>query len=239
MIKSLSLFRITFNFVLNSKIFFFKRTNQLNEFDPKKLNLINYWPFDGNRVDIVTGKYLTMGQSAFFSNDHNQNENTALDLNNGYVQAPEGIYFNGDFTISAWVMLKKDTKYGRILDFGNGQRSDNIVLSFSDNLTRMVYLYTINESAEKSSIATSALNLNEWYFITACLENNTIKIYLNGSLVLSDQTQIIPRNITRTKNYIGKSNWEGDEMVDGKIDELKIFNRALNASEILNQMESN
>ena len=209
----------------------------MNEFDPKKLNLINYWPFDGNFVDIVTGKYLTLGKSVTFSNDHNEKENSALDLNNGYVEAPEGIYFNGDFTISAWFMLRKNTSYARILDFGNGQASDNIVLTFLEQNTHF-YLYINNGNYSFNNIVPNPLNLNQWYFITACLENTTTRIYLNGSLVLTDKN-IIPRNITRSKNYIGKDNWGANVMTDGKIDELKIFNRALNKNEILQQMESN
>ena len=88
-----------------------------NEFDPVKANLTNYWPFDGNLIDVVGGKHMTIGQNASFSSDNNGNTNSSLDLNNGYVKAPDGIYFNGDFTITVWVMPRKFTNGSRLLDF--------------------------------------------------------------------------------------------------------------------------
>ena len=211
----------------------------LNEFDPVKVNLIHYWPFDGNFSDVVSNK-KAKPHSAPFSNDHNGKANSSLDLNNGHVSVPNGIYFNGDFTITVWTMLRIITS-GSILDFANNQNSngeisDNIILGFNNSAN--VYLRIFNGTADSLTIVDSPLILNQWCFISACLENRTTKIYLNGTLVDSKNSSQIPINITRTSNYIGKSNWN-NLMTDLKIDELKIYNRALNEAEILKEMGKN
>jgi hypothetical protein len=42
----------------------------------------------------------------------------------------------------------------------------------------------------------------------------------------------VPPNVTRTNNFVGRSNWVSNEYYDGAVDELRVYNRALNAAEI-------
>ncbi|MFC1858654.1 LamG domain-containing protein, partial [Thermodesulfobacteriota bacterium] len=56
------------------------------------------------------------------------------------------------------------------------------------------------------------------------------KIYKNGSLIESGTTAV-PNNITRVKNYIGKSNWP-DAYYAGRIDEVRIWNTARSEADI-------
>ena len=37
-----------------------------------------------------------------------------------YGQVPNGVYFNGDFTINTWVKISAYNNWQRIIDFGNG-----------------------------------------------------------------------------------------------------------------------
>ena len=171
-------------------------------------------------------------RNATFSNNRNGKANSSLDLKNGYAQAPEGVYFNSDFTITAWVMLRKNTVWARIIDFGNGIQ-DNIILCFIGAYINPYFeiLYGI---PAKGITASSPLVLNQWYFISASLQNETANLYLNGTLVSTGLSQK-PKNITRTTNYVGKDNW-GYSTADCKIEELKIYNKALNQTEILKEM---
>ena len=40
-------------------------------------------------------------------------------------------------------------------------------------------------------------------------------------------------DVARTKNYLGKSNWNGDSNVHAIFDDMKVFNRALTSDMIL------
>ena len=159
-------------------------------------------------------------------------------MNRGYVQAPEGIYFNGDFTITAWVILRNVTEWARILDFGNGEGSDNIHLAFCRGTNSTVEILVNSNNKSLRTFTYEQLILNTWYFVSAVVQDNTAKIYYNGILKATGDIKI-PKSVTRLNNYIGKSNWKNDQNADGKVDELKIFNRALNEREILNEMNEN
>ncbi len=67
----------------------------------------------------------------------------------------------------------------------------------------------------------------------------TAKIYLNGTLVgngtCSSNPACRPTNVTRTLNFIGKSNW-GDANINAILDEIKIFSSALNQTEVQLEM---
>ena len=61
-------------------------------------------------------------------------------------------------------------------------------------------------------------------------------MYLNGTQIGSS-TGVTLNNIVKTQNFIGKSNWAADPLVNDAIfDEFKIFNRPLNSSEIKSEM---
>ena len=192
---------------------------------------INYWPLNGNLVDIVGGNDMIFGTNANFSSDRKGNELSALDLNFGYCTVPPGVYFKGDFTITLWGMLRNLTSYARIIDFGNGFSSNNVVLSFSNALSGRysVEIYSHNKS---SLVTNETLSLNVWYFFSITLQNNLMVAHLNGKYLASG-TINIPRNLNRTKNYIGRSNWKGHYDSNAKISNLKFFNISLNHGEIL------
>ena len=44
----------------------------------------------------------------------------AANFSSGYLRAPQGVYFSGDFTIVASVFFKTYENFGRVIDFGNG-----------------------------------------------------------------------------------------------------------------------
>ena len=114
----------------------------------------------------MSDKNISKSSCVAFTNDRNAKPASALDLKAGYVQAAEGIYFDGDFTITAWVMLRKYSTWAAILDFGNGPRSNNIILSFcglNKNVAFQIY-YGSNQTLMNSK---EILILNKWYFISA------------------------------------------------------------------------
>jgi len=83
----------------------------------------------------------------------------------------------------------------------------------------------------------SKINLNEWYFISFVLNGTIGYIYVNGDQVATN-TLNVPNNITRTSNYIGKSNYD-DPNADAIYDELKIYQGALSSADILNEYKKN
>jgi len=84
--------------------------------------------------------------------------------------------------------------------------------------------------------------LDRWYHLAFTYSNYKAFIYLNGNLAATGTSTSPPTNITRTANYVGRSNWKftsyADSDTDADFDELKIFNRSLIQSEVIFEMNN-
>ena len=99
--------------------------------------MINYWPMN-NLSDVVGGANLFGGSSYSFTTDRFGTPNSAIYFNQGYLQAPPGNYFlSGNFTVTAWIYLKSIQSWSRIIDFGDGEKNDNVIFGWYDNTSRI------------------------------------------------------------------------------------------------------
>ena len=71
------------------------------------------------------------------------------------------------------------------------------------------------------------LQANTWYYITATYDGTAMKFYIDGTLrgTTAKVGGVIP-NSNKSAWIGGNDNW--DEYFAGKIDEFRIYNRALN-----------
>ena len=192
---------------------------------------MNYWPMS-NLTDIVGGNDLFGGASYSFVSDRFCSPNSAIYFDQGYLQVSSGVYFSGNFTITAWMIYFSSQSFS-LFDFGNGQSSDNILLEINK---RNIFGKIFNRSSSSVIKTTSKINLNKWYFISFVLNGTTGFIYLNGNQVASG-TLNVPNNITRKSNYIGKSNTTVYPNADAIYDEIKIYQGALSSDYIMNEYQ--
>ena len=187
-----------------------------------------------NLSDVVGGANLFGGSSYSYVPDRFCTANSAIYFNHGYLQVPSGIYFSGDFTVTAWIYLKSYRSWSRIFDFGNGGPSDNVVLSTVEKM----YALTFHGSNNIPYLTSShVINLNQWYFVAYDLSGTTGYIYVDGIQVATG-TLLVPNNIQRTSNYIGKNNWPTRPIADAIYDEIKIFQGALTSTDIMNEYQT-
>ena len=74
-------------------------------YNPINQYLIHYWQFNGNYMNEITKAYLFNGKNDSLVTDRFGRPSSSLYLNYGYVQAPNGIYIYGEFTIATWVKM--------------------------------------------------------------------------------------------------------------------------------------
>ena len=199
----------------------------------------NHWEFNSNiTLDSVGNGSATAVSGCYLTIDRCGRINSALALNGGYLTIPPGVYFAGDFTVTVWV--KGTSSVGnnaRIFDFAIGAGSDNIILTVTSGTDRRPFISVRNGGTEKLINSNTILSSTQWTFIAATLSGTTLSLYMDGLLVASDTSSPNPRSITRTTNYIGKSNWN-DGYSSSYVDELKFYNKALTVAEILQEMNS-
>ncbi|MBL7975867.1 MAG: choice-of-anchor D domain-containing protein, partial [Candidatus Kapabacteria bacterium] len=155
-----------------------------------------------------------------------------------YASLPSGVYFNGSFTIEAWVYPKQMSNWSRIIDFGNGAGSNNVLLGYTYGTTGQPGLYI-----EGTQIAAGqTLPLNQWSHVAATFTSSgstgTGTIYING-VPTASSTFPTPVNVVRNNNYIGRSNWGlGDPDANAIFDEIRIWNVAKTQAQIQAQMNT-
>jgi len=185
-----------------------------------------------NLSDVIGGAHMYGSlTNILFVNDRFCNANSAIFFNNASsLKVPSGVFFSGDFTITVWIYLKAALipNFSRLIDFGNGNYTDNIYVKFLNSM-KISYFISINSTtAWTYEIKTySFLELNKWFHVTLTLSGTTGYVYVNGSLAATSAT-IVPRNVLRNINYIGKLNQFAI------FDDLKFYQGAMSQTQILN-----
>ena len=183
-----------------------------------------------NLAATYNGGY-TLNSLGALSGD--SNKSVEFNGTTGYVQLPNGFdSFGGGFTCEFWAYPTAVNSWARFIDFGNGAPADNIVIarnSTTDTLVVHTYRGATNVGALS---AAGAIALNTWqYFVVTIDSSGYGRIYKNGSLIAQGALPL-PEVVSRTKCYIGKSNWAADALYKGRLDEFAIYDKCLSAAEI-------
>jgi hypothetical protein len=203
------------------------------------MGLINEWTLNNTLEDSVQCNDLTIYSGAsFIMESTNPPLYSGYVPSTGYFQAPNDVYFSGDLTITAYVLVKSIRKWSRVLDFANPGPVDDVQLDLS-NLNTGYPVFGVSSGSQIINLnpASQSINLNVWTHLAAVLNGTSAYLYLNGTLGVQT-TQYVPKNIVRTQNYIRKSNYANDELANAKFRNVRIYNRALTLAQIFNDMQN-
>lgn len=136
-----------------------------------------------------------------------------------------------NFTVCLWV---KPLNHGsRTLIHNGAELWGNSITGFYISESYANYYFKIGDGTTVYTLFNSGLLLNTWQFITLSYDGVNMKTYLDGVL---QGTLAVP-NISYGTNaswnpfYIGRTS-AGGAFMDGKIDEISLFNTALSQANI-------
>jgi len=208
--------------------------------------LTHYWPItNGTMLDTIGTSNMIQGNLTYFTSDRFGCQNSALALNGGWTYVPSGVYFNTpEFTISVWVYPQEVGSWSRVIDFGNGPAAENIELTLSSSTYLEPTLIIFSGSTPIFRAQSfQALVLNKWQFLVAIFDGTNARIYLNGTLIAESNQRFSLPTQTRTKCFIGKSNWAppywNDSYSSSYLDDLRFYNKSLSQTEVLDLMNQN
>ena len=153
-----------------------------------------------------------------------------------YLDAPDGTYdFSNGFSFSSWVKFDDLGNWSRIMDFGNGAGSDNIIIAHPGTSTDITL--NVRQGGSAMSISASGVIVTgKWMHIAATISSGYVgKIYINGQLAQTG-TVHLPLTLARTNNYIGRSNWSNDAYFYGGMDDFSLWSAELSQAEIQDWM---
>lgn len=197
----------------------------------------DYWKFNdstgtravdswGARHGTLTGGTTTVSGL--------QGKAVQLNGSNGYVALPSGLMVSvNDFTVAGWVKLNAASTWARIFDFGSGQTNYMFLSPVSGNNT-VRYAIRVNGGTEQQINSTSPLPAGEWHHVAVTLSGSLGTLYVDGVAVgtnsgMSNKPSAL--GVT-SLNYIGRSQFSSDPYLNSIIDEFRIYNRALSATEL-------
>ncbi len=194
--------------------------------------LVGYWTFDGkdvvngvirdksgngnhgNPINIATSTFYTkgkIGQAGRFDGGDDKIK-TGSDL----IGATAGTY-------SAWIYAKSIGQVaGRIFD------NNKTIFRLGAN----IIVLSSNGGTNNAQSAAGSLPYNQWVFVTVTRNGSGIaNLYINGQLSGSANQNSGTPEVGTTNMIIGNSNTT-DRTFNGLIDDIRIYNRALSASEV-------
>ena len=151
--------------------------------------------------------------------------------------------FASGFSATFYADFGSVKTWGRIIDFGNGNQSNNILVSRAGGSNDFWFeAYGAPTSAalhdatpQGHCTVTDALLGGGWHHWAITFASGACHIYKDNvdqtvSNTFAANTNL--NNISRTTSYLAKSNWSGDQYFDGAIGEISVYNKALSAAEV-------
>jgi len=155
-----------------------------------------------------------------------------------YVEVPDSasLRFHKQLTVSAWVYLNGFSNWWTKIVIKPHTEYASPWEMFTLDMPRYgpYPRFIITDGIQGGSSAraldeTVLLNMNQWYHIVGTYDGSTVSLYLDGQLVDSQPSNI---SIGHNAMPVCIGGRLGIESVDGFVDEVRIYNRALSESEI-------
>lgn len=196
--------------------------------------LIAYYPFNGNANDESGNGYDGVNHDAVLTNDRYNENNKAFYFNNGsYISTtppvPTG---NESRTISAWFNTTSASGsngwYNNSI-FSYGSPTQNNM--FAAEVYEGNLLFDANgEGASGYAIVTGEkVNDGLWHHVVVTSDETKVIIYLDNVEIGNIDLQLATNN---SPFCVGRRYNQESQYMDGKVDDIFIYNRALNESEI-------
>lgn len=207
--------------------------------------LVAYYPFNGNAKDESGNAYHGTVHGATLAKDRFNKMNSVYDFdgNNDYIELPSnpGI-INQVQTTSFWVYFNNNLGSGSQYErnyiiaksHDTGYERD-IFMRDKDN--RIVNSFGTSSSSKSDLFTKTIFSSDQWYHVVYVRTYTTNTVYVNGNFDNSNTYSgySISNN---DRLYIGHFYASGGccywqyRFMNGKIDDIRIYNRALSADEV-------
>ena len=203
------------------------------------IGLVAYYPFTGNANDSSVYGNNGVINGATLTTDRNGISNSAYSFNGSSYIRIKGIDFSKSFqfSLSVWIKpsdISSNRYYEIIRQEGPAKNAPDFLLAFQEYGTILSFgLTTGNLNYLELDLQINKLNYanNKWHNILISYDGSYKNIYLDGNFI-GNQIQSGNINYNNTIASIGSTSATLEEFFNGSIDDLRIYNRVLNSSEI-------
>lgn len=192
---------------------------------------VAYWNMDEASGDALDSSGSSLDLWNFTSGNRTKGVlgNAAVFNGNNFFAGTGPSLANGSFTVSGWLYADDFTGQMVWLSMGSNSSTNNALHLRVYDDGRMLMGFFLND------LQATGFTTNSWHHAAYTYDVSTgaRKVYLDGALKASDTSAPFTGD---TSMAIG--DWNGYEYWKGKIDEARIYNRALSQSEISSLYDS-
>ncbi|MDD5518383.1 MAG: LamG domain-containing protein [Candidatus Omnitrophica bacterium] len=200
--------------------------------------LVGYWSFDGKYTTSTYGTKDVSGNNNWgaFSGGVRpisgiSGQALSFDGVDDYMNCGHNTNLNitGDFTVELWL---KTSFTGSYMSIDKGQYGTGGFLLYFERISATsldLIMDTIQSGGYQRTQSLGFTHGNSWHQYVFLLNGSTGRLYVDG-VELSYQTQPVcsPPDSATTRDFILGSTYK----IDGSVDEVRFYNRALSAEEI-------
>ena len=214
-------------------VLWYDMNKYLEKYEIQNIKVVGEY-YTGKIADISgEGHVLHQKSGAKVKKDENNMYYLSFDGQDDYgqiMELEETIDWANGFSIEFEATWEAYNEWSRIFDFGNGPSNNNILVANSHTTDNLILMILNGASQVTYDFRTSTITLNEKSKYAIKYEKNEsnnykITFYENGEEIYNTVTNYTVNNVSRTSNYLGKSNWSGegtDQCFKGRIYSLKI-----------------
>lgn len=196
-----------------------------------------YWPLDEGSgteaTDVWNGGVAQLVGNVGYEGGK---FHSGVRLNGGYLSFPSG-WASGwkDFSLSLWVRPERVENWARIVDCNRGT-DNNFFLTVQAAQTGFLrYAITQGGNSDEQQINTNfKMKAGAWTHIVLTQKGNTGILYANGVEVgRNENLTLSPSSLgATTQNFIGRSAYASDPSLFGWVDDVRVYDCALDAGQV-------
>jgi hypothetical protein len=200
--------------------------------------LVAYYPFNGNAEDKSGNENHGMVFGAVLSTDRFGVDSAAFEFDgtSSYISVPNSATLqspDSELTQVAWIDIYSWSLVGS--QFGP------LLMKSNSGGNAFQYRFSVGDTGINTAINNwnnavtifDTLKFDQWYMVATTLKEDTVRVYLNG-IFIGKGALSGPIAMNDLPLEIGRDVPGSTEIFHGKIDEIRIYNRALNETEIAN-----
>jgi hypothetical protein len=155
---------------------------------------------------------------------------------------PQGVDVDGNWTLSVWAKLNNVTNHTSGTIYSQKQSTEdcrNLLIHWEGDFDETMTLQVRDSACHElilHNLPSNPMVAGQWYHLVGVGNNKTYSFYINGEL---QESQIVSNmgSLSSNSHTIGTMFDDGgsyyNHYLDGSVDEMRIYNRALSDSEIL------
>ena len=193
--------------------------------------LVARYAFDGDaRDDSGHGNDASADDSAVYGSGRIGSAALALDGSGGRVDLPPGVPRHEQLSVATWVYWNGGAAWQRIFDFGNGTDQ---YLFLTPAASGAGLRFAIKNGGAEQQLNAPALAAGRWVHVAVTLGGANARLYVDGAQVAASSAFTLkPSDFNPVLNYIGESQFESDPGFNGRVDDFRVYNHALSATDV-------